>query len=400
MSVSRTYGHVLLVLGGAVAIAATCSAAGCGSDPDADPIGGDPDSGSSGTSGQLGGDADNVFDSAFDPDAACASATVTAKRAPANILFIVDRSGSMNCNPPPITTSAACEQAPTTADGTKPTKWSVTKDALKAAIAAMPAADSAGLTYFNVDNDCAVQATPNVPVKPINAQQLQLLGQSLDNVTPEGLTPIVGGVTLGYQHLHTNTFVGRKYLVLLTDGQETCAGDQKAGFLSTTVPNAAAVGIRTFVIGAPGSEPSRGFLSQIAYTGLTARTTTCNHANNPPDVGDCHFDLTGAGLNLATELNAALDAISKEALACEYDVPAADGGTIDYGRVNVVHTPAGGQPQPIPQDASKSCLNADGWQYSADRSRIILCGPACAKVKADTQGGSVSIQLGCQTIIR
>lgn len=389
MATSVGYVRVVLV---ASAVAVACGASG---NEAADLDGGS----SGGSSGFVTNDGGEQGDSSFDPDAACATTTVTARRAPANILFIVDRSGSMNCNPPPLTTSQACEQSPVTADTGQPTKWSITRDALKAAIAAMPPEDSAGLTYFNVDNDCAVQDTPNVPVKPVTAAHVALLDQSLDNTTPEGLTPIVGGVTLGYHHLHTSTFVGRKFLVLITDGQETCAPDQKPGFLGKTVPDAAAVGIRTFVIGAPGSEPSRSFLSQMAYAGRTARTPTCNKSPTPPDLGDCHFDLTNTGLDLATELGKALEAVSKEALSCEYDVPKSEGGTVDYGKVNVLYAPASGAALTIPQDASKDCPNADGWQYSADKQRIVLCGPSCEKVKAD-QGGSVSIALGCVTQVR
>lgn len=349
---------------------------------------GDGSSGSSGSSGDA---------SPFDPDAACATTTAAAKRVPPNLLFIIDRSGSMNCNPPPDTASTTCEQFPVTADMGKPTKWSITKAALKSAVAAMPATNSVGMTYFNVDDDCAVQATPNVAMSPIDATQLTLVNASLDGVTPKGFTPIVGGVTLGYQYLHTNAFTGKKVLVLITDGSETCAPDQTANFVSKTVLDAAAVGIRTYVIGAPGSEDNRAFLSQVAFNGGTAKTASCTHAAAPVNVGDCHFDLTNAGTNLATELNAALDTISKEALGCEFDVPQADGGAIDYNKVNVLFTPSGGgAQQTVSQDATVACGSANGWQYSPDKSRIFLCGSACAAVKNDP-GSSISIALGCAT---
>ena len=364
---------------------------------------GDAANGSSGSIGAIaGGGADDggPGNGGFDPDAACATSTVEAKRAPANILFIVDRSGSMSCNPPPTTDSPTCEQFPVTADPMLPTKWSITRDALKAAIAAMPATNSVGLTYFNVDNDCAVQADPSVPVAQMGTAQQTLLETSLDGVQPEGLTPIVGGVTLGYHYLHTNTFTGRKFLVLITDGAETCAPDQQNDFVATTVTNAALVGIRTFVIGAPGSEDARAFLSQIAWNGQTAKSATCTHAATPANVGDCHFDLTNASTNLATQLNAALDQISREALGCEYDVPSPSSGTLDYDLVNVIFTPSSGAPQTVKQDTSKPCQGgADGWQYSNDRKKIFLCGGACSAVKSDPNG-NVSIALGCATDVK
>jgi Mg-chelatase subunit ChlD len=344
-----------------------------------------------------GGASGGNGDASFNPDAACAATNVAAEKTPANILFIVDRSGSMNCNPPPDTTSAFCETHPTTQNVNKPTKWTITRDALKSAIAAMPATHSAGLTFFNTDDDCAVVSTPNVAVKTIDSTQLALVNSTLDAVTPKGLTPIVGGVTLGYDHLHTTTgFDGKKILVLLTDGEETCAPEQKQEFLDTTVKNALAVGIRTFVIGAPGSETNRAFLSQVAFNGGTAKSPTCNHGASPADQGDCHFDLTNAGTNLATELNAALDTITKQALGCEFDVPTGT-GPIDYDKVNVIYGPSAGGQQTIGQDTSKACdQGANGWQYSADRKRIVLCGQTCSTVKGDP-GGSVSIALGCLT---
>jgi hypothetical protein len=391
---SSRYARLLLGTSAAGLIVAI----GCGSD---EREGFQPNGGSS--SGEASGfnpeDA-GLTDSAFDPDAACATAKIEAKRAPANILFIVDRSGSMNCNPPPTTSSQDCEQTPTTANPNLPSKWFTTKEALKKAIAKMPPEDSAGLTLFNVDNTCGVVSTPNVAVKKVNDQQLIDLASLLDGVAPEGLTPIVGAVTLGYNHLHTtNTFVGRKYIVLITDGKETCAEGMVDNFLATTVPNALSVGIRTFVIGAPGSEPARALLSQLAFAGGTASSATCTHKPLPADIGDCHFDLTDPSVDLSTALGQALDKVSRDALTCEYDVPVSETGTVDLGKVNVVYTPASGAPQTIPQDRSKDCQLADGWQYSADGKRIIMCGPACDKLRNDTTG-SVSIQLGCQTVVR
>jgi len=383
------------------AFAATAAVVvGCGTD-DRDPFADNNGGSSSGSSGNFQTqDSGNGVDSAFDPDAACATTKIEAKRAPANILFIVDRSGSMNCNPPPTTTSAACEQNPTTADTGKPTKWQITKDAIKSALGKLQPPDAVGLTLFNVDNDCGVISDPNVPVAPIDMAQQTLVGQRLDNVAPEGLTPIVGAVTLGYNHLHTNAFVGRLFLVLITDGQETCAQSLVDDFLTKTVPNAAAVGIRTFVIGAPGSEPARSFLSRMAFAGQTPTSPTCKHSALPQDVGDCHFDLTDPSVDLSSALGTALDKISRDALTCEYDVPASDGGALDLARVNVIYSPAGGTPTAIPQDPTKDCQGgADGWQYTADQKHIVLCGPSCDKVKTDTTG-SVSVALGCLTVVR
>ena len=65
--------------------------------------------------------------------AGCATAGQTATLVPANILFIIDRSGSMNCNLPPITASADCEAMAAKKDPNSPSKWEVVRDALKKA---------------------------------------------------------------------------------------------------------------------------------------------------------------------------------------------------------------------------------------------------------------------------
>lgn len=356
--------------------------------------------GSSGASGASNGSV-GTSTSGFNAEAgACASTNFATDLSSTSFLFIVDRSGSMNCNPPPTTASAFCETHPTTQQVGQPTKWSIQRDALKGAIAALPSKHSAGMTFFNKDDVCAVSDTPDIPVAAVDPTQIALVNQKLDDAkAPFGLTPIVGAVTLGYKHLHTTAaFNGKKkVLVLLTDGAETCRPELKDDFIAKTVKDALSVGIGTFVIGAPGSELNRAFLSQMAWNGGSASSATCKHDATPADQGDCHFDLTNAGDNLATELNQALDTIAKKSLGCEYDVPPGT-GAIDYQKVNVLYKPgSGGDQQTIKQDTTAGCdQGANGWQFSEDRTRVRLCGQTCTTVKADP-GAQVSIALGCLT---
>ena len=58
-------------------------------------------------------------------------------------------------------------------------------------------------------------------------------------------------------------------MILLTDGSETCAPSVLAPLVDTDVPNARLFDIRTFVIGAPGSEQARRLLSRVAFEGGT-----------------------------------------------------------------------------------------------------------------------------------
>jgi hypothetical protein len=357
--------------------------------------------GSGTTSGTgTGGDTTIItFDAGTGDDSgnACAVSTVGATLIPANILFVIDRSGSMSCNPPPLQSSVQCESSPLPKYPTQATKWEIVSQALKSAIAAMPATTRVGITYFNNDDYCGVQQTPNVPLDLVDAAHLTAIDNSIDGVSPKGATPIVGGLTLGYAHMFDDDKApGNDFIVLLTDGAETCAPSLKDVTIAQTVPDALSVNIRTFVIGAPGSEPARAFLSQIAWAGGTASSPTCVHDAAPDDVGDCHFDMTDPNLDFATALNDALTTISGSALTCEFDVPTSVGTDVDYNLVNVTFTSGAGVDETFLQDNAACDSGSNGWQYTAGKTKIQLCGDACKKVKSDPSG-KISIALGCKT---
>ncbi len=368
-----------------------------------------PDSGSGGFFGGDSGLSGDVTSEGFDPDAACAATTLSATLAKANILFLIDRTGSMNCNPPPTQTSAECANNPVKKVGTEPSKWEITRDALIAAIQGLEGTNplpSIGIMYFNSDGFCGFPQQPNVNVaalsgNPNNDPQLNALVLSLNGVTPKGETPIVGSTMSAYQYLNSNaaSFDGNRFVVLLTDGAETCDPASKPYLIEKAGQASSLVNIRTFVLGAPGSEDGRAFLSQLAYAGGTPSSSTCDHSGAPANVGDCHMDMTLPGLDFATALQANLQAISGQALSCEFDVPTPGPGEppVDPTKVNVKYT-HGGTTEYILQDAQDPCDDASnaGWQYFDNNTKIVLCGAACDKVKNDPQA-SISIELGCAT---
>lgn len=349
-----------------------------------------------------GGEGGDVFvtdgSSGAGGDAACAKSVTEAELEPANILFVIDRSGSMNCNPPPLQSSSACELNPTPKDPNKPTRWQIVAAALKDTIAKMPPTTNVGISYFSTDSSCGVTQQPAVAIATLSAPQLDALEASIDAVKPKGATPIVGAVTLGYKHLFEDVKLpGNSFVVLLTDGAETCAPQLQDKLVDQTVPAALSVKIRTFVIGAPGSDPARSLLSRVAWAGGTANDPQCKHPSAPANVGDCHFDMTDPNLDFATELNAALKAITGTALSCELEVPSAVGEDVDYDKVNVTFTPSDGPDVPLLQD-NQPCASGSGWQYNADKTKILICGETCDLVKADTKG-KITIELGCATMV-
>jgi von Willebrand factor type A domain len=335
----------------------------------------------------------------------CASASVRSQLLPSNLLFVIDRSGSMLCNPPPTTDSASCEQDPTRVDAKLPSKWEIIKDALKAAMAKLPKSTRVGISYFSNDDRCGVNSTPSVAIEALAAQQLTALGSSLDGTQPAGGTPLVGATILAYKHLHELALAGQSpgndFVVLLTDGEQSeqcgspmlCASAEECtSLLLQEVPKAAGPGadIRTFVIGAPGSEPARAVLSQIAVQGKTA-ADGCT-----PALNDCHFDMTRQS-DFSAALTGALATISGETSRCELPLPAsdADSGVLDLTRVNVVYTPSDGKARVLPQDTRMPCdAGANGWQYSPNSASIRLCGAACSEVRSEA-AARLDVVLGC-----
>ncbi len=348
---------------------------------------------------------DVVIDSAsdtfmVDPDAACEKTTDEARFVPANVLFVIDKSGSMSCNPPPEQSSASCDASPVPVNASSPTKWALTRDALKAAIGGMPSSSSVGVAYFPRGSVCERPIQPDVPIASLTAGHRAKLDESLDGVTPVGATPLAGSLSNGYIYLGTESLTGNVFVILITDGAESCGGDTTQ--LVGTVASEAAKGVRTFVIGAPGSESFRSVLSDIAFAGETASSSTCAHGGSQPDMGDCHYDMTSAG-DFSAALNAALATISGTALSCEFLIPdrLPNGDPIDYGKVNVRYRPGTGDPETLIRFAPSGDCDGDGgtdgWQYSADRASIVLCGASCETVKGDATA-KVSIVFGCDSV--
>lgn len=340
----------------------------------------------------------------------CNAKTFASAQVPASILFVIDRSGSMACNTPDVQTVEMCNQDPVRLDPSKPSRWEITVDALKGAFTGLEGGNATvGLSMFSTNGACGVDSSPLVGLGPVDATQLGSLSSAMDAATPAGGTPIVGAVVLAYHHLHEELHAtGNRYVVLITDGEESCGtlGDEdnvddlraaRQRLLQTEVQKAREANIRTFVIGAPGSEGARGFLSELAYLGGTARDPACARGDIDGDVGDCHYDLTTQA-DFASVLRGALGEVSGEALACEFPTPA---GARANG-VNVQMSNSGVAPACIAHDPSP-CATANGWQFAtkldgtADTSRVVLCGSPCDQLKGDPST-VIDVILGCTVL--
>ncbi len=114
-------------------------------------------------------------------------------------------------------------------------------------------------------------------------------------------------------------------------------------------------------------------------------------------VSICTTDWAGVFMTLASAVS------GTAALPCTFDVPAPPmGEMLDYMQVNVRRTAGDGTTSLFPfVGSSMGCTGGGGWYYDNPTAptKIQLCPGTCMAVDADT-GGSVSIALGCQTVLQ
>jgi hypothetical protein len=115
---------------------------------------------------------------------------------------------------------------------------------------------------------------------------------------------------LAYKHIYQPTFTGEGHVILLTDGADSCEAaydatvgpaDHIANLIDIEAPKALRVGIQTWVIGAPGSEPTRRMLSKLALAGGTARKDCDPGSDSDSTSGNCHYDMTTGDFQVALE---------------------------------------------------------------------------------------------------
>jgi Mg-chelatase subunit ChlD len=330
------------------------------------------------------------------------------QRPKSNILFAVDRSGSMQIKLP-----------------TGSTRWAATRTALfkmldglpkmnvRASVMQFPQGDATvnSCCSINAANEvscnCTAYPAPTKRCDPatykadapmdLDATRIQSIKQSINasNTSFYWGTPLAAAETAAVNLQKASKNDGIKSIVLLTDGAPTScetaanptANDGKFVVAAAKAGMDSPDKIRTFVIGvvdgANGNDARPDVVSKVAEAGGTARSANCA-ANNT-----CFFSVSTA--QLEKELGAALDRIAREATDCTFDLPA-PGENHDVEKVNVaISTQAGAET--VPRDTTQK----EGWDYSADKKRIKLYGKACGTLQADA-AAKVNVLLGCKTV--
>lgn len=366
----------------------------------------------------------------------CAAWSSVLAVAPALLEFVIDVSGSMSDT--------------NYAGSNGQSKWQVTRDALSSAInTGLPNNTGVGMLLFpNMNTTPNANLTPLAVDQCINASamiagaplgsagsaQRALIAEGLAGASAVGGTPTDDAYQLAYGSGVLPALQNYRYftpfIVLLTDGQPTflaqCegtglelypvdwhpivndVGSALAGTLETTLTSHAvgAPVVKTFVIGAPGSDASsttgsdcRPWLSQAATAGGTPRTPGCQ--NSGPNF--CHYDMSQS-TDFAADLATVLGDIVEAAIPCSFQIPApSNRQPIDFTKLNVIYDEnvVGGQPTQqwlIGQTTDTSCASGtgDGWFLDANQN-IVLCATTCEAVQADKYA-QLEVRGGCQPI--
>ena len=300
------------------------------------------------------------------------------------------------------------------------TKWEITRDALAATLDGMPSTAAVGVLFYP-NMDTRGSDTPRPIDQCVNINQMipiDLLGQpgsaqrnsistALTNTRPAGSTPTHDAYDYALVNgMQVSRLTGNRFMLLITDGAPTLAKEcQGGGMPNTPAPTdpiveevlaARQAGVRSFLIGSPGSESvngmdARGWLSEAAVMGATAREGCSIYG---PQY--CHIDLS-QDADFKTALNAALARILGLITSCTFDVPATgkDGQAVNQNQINVIYTPGDGSgEQLIGRDDTPDCQ--DGWQFDSD-GRIVLCSNTCFVAQNDPDG-RVELLFGCDSV--
>jgi hypothetical protein len=240
-------------------------------------------------------------------DANCGSQTSSTTRQPADILLVLDRSGSMDFS---TTDDTNCRSSPTSCTA----RWPALTAAVSTTLTNTAGSISWGLKLFSSSGSaCGVNNGVEVAISATSVPAIQA---KVDTTTPGGNTPTAQAVTAATAYLKTVNDQNSKYILLATDGEPNCAanGSSEPNVPATidAITAAKSAGFLVYVI---GIGPSVGNLDNFAefggttnyfpasspqaltaaFAAISKAVTTCTFAlaQTPPDVNNIAVYLDG-----------------------------------------------------------------------------------------------------------
>ena len=353
----------------------------------------------------------------------CGATQVSADVRVVNMLLVLDSSGSMNQT---LTTKG-------------PTKWTIMQQALTSALTEVQDDINFGLLLYpykdggidgTSDSFSEVCAVPpdsatavNIPIGS-GVTAVQAIIHKVQQQTPAGGTPTAEALARAYDYYYSGdgkNLPGTRWVILATDGGPNCnqtltcpassctynmdgscpsgnccedtSGANRFGYIclddkatETAIDNLAKLGVKTFVVGIPGSEAYATYLDQFATEGKVPNNGANGELYYPVSAATALDDLTKAFESITTKLVTTCDiplSATPQVGASEINV------AVDCNLVEAV--PGGVAPA---ADAS----TADGFyiDFTQDPAHLKFVGTSCAKVEAGAH--QVDIIAGCQTI--
>ncbi len=315
----------------------------------------------------------------------CGLSSFDVNRRPADLLLVLDRSGSMSEHDVPGI------------DGKSVTRAQAAQDAVTQVIRQTETGVRWGLKMFPEGSSayCVVTDKIDVEVGLENHAAISAI-VSADPFDGDG-TPTAAAVSEAAKYLSGLDDGNSKCLVLATDGEPSsdsknqCTGEWSEPDVRSAAVNAVAAaaqqGIKTYVIGVNTSSSANATLNRLVQAGQTA---------DPPiaageDVASSKN--TSQHYYAANDFGGLVDSLSKIAgqiSDCRFPL---DRKPEVPDNVVVKVTDGSGDLVRVPMDSQHD----DGWDYTdTDLRTIEVYGSWCDKVKAETAHNKVSIIFGCK----
>jgi hypothetical protein len=312
-------------------------------------------------------------DAGFQPDAAgsggpstmsnCGLKRIDLERHPADLLLVLDRSGSM-------------AQSITPPGATAPVKkWDQVVSAVDTTVMKTQGVVNWGLQLFPVGAICNVPDKVTVALAPSNYTAVMAGIHMNQPYLDGGATPTQAAIRKATAVLRQSTSQNQKYLVLATDGLPNCANGMSGSDAPTdragstmAIADALIAGFPTFVIGISTGADAEDTLNDMATAGGRPRMDVSKYY--PVASRD--------------QLVAALAAITGQIASCNFPLE---------------------MPPPVPDNVAVEVDGArltrdtpDGWSYTPDGKAVVLGGQTCQHLM-DGTAKNVQILYGCPNVV-